>query len=90
VSAAVSDSGGGGGAINVTVLYMTNAFKWNSVALPPASGNLYQGTVQTDLNNSNVVALIQARDSAGNVSVQALKGTLSDSLMGIYLPLLTR
>ena len=40
----------------------------------------------TQLNGANVVAMIQARDSAGNVTVQALKGTLSGAFSVVSLP----
>ena len=41
-------------------------------------------------NRPDVVAIIQARDSAGNVSVQSLKGTLSDAFSTVHLPTIRR
>ena len=52
--------------------------------------NVYQGAISTQLSRPDVVAIIQARDSAGNVSVQSLKGTLSDAFSVVNLPAIMR
>ena len=54
------------------------------------SGNVYQDDIETQLKRPDVVAIIQARDSAGNVSVQSLKGTLSDAFSVVNLPTIMR
>ena len=63
----------------MTAFFTIDGVRWKSAVLTKGSGNVYQGTISTQLSRPDVVALIQARDSAGNVSVQSLKGTLSDA-----------
>ena len=90
VSATVSDTGGSTGAIDVTAFFTIDGVRWKSAVLTKGSGNTYQGTFQTQLDRPDVVAIIQARDSAGNVSVQSLKGTLSDAFSVVNLPAMMR
>ena len=90
VSATVSDIGGSTGPIDVTAFFTIDGVRWKSAALTKGSGNVYQGTIPTQLSRPDVVAIIQARDSAGNVSVQSLKGTLSDAFSVVNLPAIMR
>jgi hypothetical protein len=90
VSATVTDVGGSGGSIDVSALVTVDGVHWQSTPLTRVSGNTYQGSAPLLLNRPDVVALIQARDSAGNVSVQALKGTLTDAFTSVILPLIRR
>jgi len=90
VSATVSDTGGSSGPLEVTALYTIDGVRWKSATLTKGSGNSYQGTFQTQLDRPDVVAIIQARDSAGNVTVQALKGTLSNAFSVVNLPVIQR
>ena len=90
VSTTVIDSGGSDGAINVTALFTIDGVRWISAVLNKGSGNIYQGDIETQLGRPDVVAIIQARDSAGNVTVQSLKGTLSDAFAVVNLPTILR
>jgi hypothetical protein len=86
LSVIVTDTGGSGGAIDVTAFFTIDGVRWKSAALTRVSGNVYQGSLPTQLARSDVVAIIQARDSAGNVAVQSLKGQLSDAFSVVNLP----
>jgi hypothetical protein len=90
VSAGVTDAGGSTGPIDVTALYTVDGVRWKSATLTKGSGNSYVGTLQTQLSRPDVVAIVQARDGAGNVSVQSMKGTLSDAFSVINVPLVRR
>jgi hypothetical protein len=90
VRATVSDSGGSGGPIDVTALFTIDGVRWKSAVLTKDSGNIYQGNIPTQLLRPDVIAIIQARDSAGNVTVQSLKGTLSDAFSVVNLSTILR
>ena len=90
MSARVSDTGGSSGPIAVTAFFTIDGVRWKNAALTKGSGNIYQGNIPVHLNRPDVVAIIQARDSAGNVSVQSLKGTLSDAFVALHLPMIMR
>jgi hypothetical protein len=90
VSATVSDTGGSGGPLDVTAFFTIDGVRWKSATLTKGSGNTYQGTFETQLNRPDVVAIVQARDGAGNVSVQSRKGTLSDAFSVVNLPMIRR
>jgi hypothetical protein len=89
VSATVTDTGGSAGVLDVTVLYTADGTRWKIAPLAKVGG-VYQGTIHTQLNGASVVALIQARDSAGNVAAQALKGSLSSAFTVVSVPIIRR
>jgi hypothetical protein len=90
VSATVQDTGGSPGPLAVNVLFSPDGRRIVAVPLTRTTGNQYQGTVQTSLSNPNAITAIEARDGAGNVATQALKGTLSSAFVEVNLPLVVR
>ena len=57
-----------------------------SAPLLKVGANSYAGSITTSASGGNVVAFVAARDAAGNVATQALKGTLSSAFSLVYLP----
>jgi hypothetical protein len=91
IKADVSDPSGIGVA-NVNAVYTTDGVHWQRVDFQPLGGGIYGATVQSRIaqTNAEVVAVVEARDRAGNVTVQTAKGTLSGTFTTVTLPLIRR
>jgi hypothetical protein len=87
LSANVSDTGAG--ITDVSVTYAVDGQQWQQRALSfnPATG-LYELNI-TPGGNGQFIAIVEARDAAGNATTETAKGDLV-SLTETYLPLILR
>jgi hypothetical protein len=73
----------------VTAIYTTDGRHWDDVAFTQ-NGSIFTADVQTQPLGPDVVAIIQARDRAGNVVVETHKGILSSEFTSVFVPIAYR
>ena len=73
----------------VTAIYTTDGSHWDDVTFTQ-NGSIFSADVQTQPLGPDVVAIIQARDRAGNVVVETHKGILSSEFTSLFLPFVYR
>jgi hypothetical protein len=89
ISARVIDNSGGG-LDSVTATYTVDGKTWQQVKLTDGNGDgLYETVVQPPSTIQNIYVIVEARDTAGNVTTDTAKGRLSAFEL-TYLPLIRR
>jgi hypothetical protein len=85
VTATVSDDGGGLKSVSMT--YTTDGRTWESQALT-GSGGTFTGSITLPSGPASLFVVVEAVDTAGNVTVETAKGQLQLRQLG--LPLIGR
>jgi hypothetical protein len=75
--------------LRVDALYTTDGTHWKQ-AFFTQSGNTFTTIVQPPPLGTDVVAIFQASDRAGNVVVETRKGLLSSEFTAVFLPAIRR
>jgi hypothetical protein len=89
ISARVIDNSGGE-LDSVTATYTTDGKTWQQVELTDGNGDgLYEQLIQPPSNIQNIYVIVEARDTAGNVTTDTAKGRLTAFEL-TYLPLIRR
>jgi hypothetical protein len=84
----VRDNGGPAG-LEVGALYTTNGTRWREIIFTQ-SGNTFTAIIQPPPLGTDVVAIFQASDRAGNTVVETRKGVLSSEFVAVLLPTIRR
>ena len=84
----VRDNGGPAG-LQVGALYTTNGTRWRQVSFSQ-SGNTFTAVIQPPPLGTDVIAIFQATDRAGNTAIETRKGQLSSEFIAIALPTIRR
>ena len=74
----------------VSALFTLDGENWRRVALRPVGNDVFAAIIPRSAYDTGALAIIEARDRAGNVATYTAKGALAPSLSLVYLPLMQR